>query len=135
MPELAGQRISGTPLSERECFARAIGAVHRLRELAMQRPDHRLNVSGRFVGAIECTQEIRDCLRGIGLLRMDQRWILLARTTENIADNVRMAMRTPSRQDWRGLAPICERLEHTIRKAMDKPGRPPLLIPREWERN
>ena len=134
MPELAGQLRSGSPMTERDCFTRAIDAVRGLRQLALADPE-RVNVMTRFGSAAECAKNLRDCLRGLGLLRMDQRWVFLARAAESIEDNVRKAMRAPSKQDWRGLVPICERLEVTIRQAMNRGGRVPLLIPREWERH
>jgi hypothetical protein len=133
MPELAGQLRAGTPLTERDCFQRAIAATRGLRDLAMADPG-RVNVRMRFGEAIEQAKHLRDSLRGLGLLRMDQRWLLLARSAEGIEDSIKRAA-SNQRADWRGLAPICERLEHTIRQAMDRAGRPPILIPSAWERH
>lgn len=81
MPELAGQIRSGRPLSERECFVEAIGHL----------------------------KGLRDCLRGLALLRMDQRWLLPVRLTEH--------------------------LEDAVTRMMNRAGKPPLLIPRDWERH
>ena len=80
MPELAGQLRSGTPMDERTCYVEAIGHIRGL----------------------------RDCLRGLALLRMDQRWLLPVR--------------------------FCEQLEDTVKKMMNRGGKVPILVPREWER-
>lgn len=60
MPELAGQRHTGTPLTEKECYS----------------------------NAIEGLRMARDSLRGLALLRGDGRWLLPVRLLEEIADRV-----------------------------------------------
>jgi hypothetical protein len=64
MPELNGQRHVGSPMSERDCFVEAIGHIRGL----------------------------RDCLRGLALLRNDQRWLLPVRVTERLEDSVKRMM-------------------------------------------
>ena len=64
MPEIAGQRITGSSMTERDCFIRAIAAI----------------------------RELRDCLRGLALLRNDQRWLLPVRVTEQLEDAVKRMM-------------------------------------------
>lgn len=76
MPEIQGQIRSGRPMSERECFVEAIGHIRGL----------------------------RDCLRGLALLRGDMRWLLPVRLTEQMEDGVK--------------------------KLMNKAGKPLLILPR-----
>lgn len=64
MPELAGQRITGTPLSERDLFLRALDSIRTL----------------------------RDCYRGLGLLRTDERWLVPARAMEELEDRTKRLM-------------------------------------------
>lgn len=64
MSDIQGQRHTGTPMTERDCFQRAI-----------------FHLSG-----------LRDCLRGLALLRGDQRWLLPARVTEQLEDNIKRMM-------------------------------------------
>lgn len=64
MPELIGQRVSGTPLSERQCFELAIEHCHGL----------------------------RDSLRGLALLRADTRWLIPVRLIEKMEDSIRKLM-------------------------------------------
>lgn len=64
MPELTGQRITGTNLSERELFGRAI----------------------------ENIAALRDCFRGLALLRGDERWLLPARQMEALEDATKRLM-------------------------------------------
>ena len=63
-PEIAGQRITGSPLSERDCYARAIYHI----------------------------QGLRECLRGLALLRNDLRWLVPVRFAEQLEYNVRRMM-------------------------------------------
>lgn len=64
MPEIAGQRITGTPMNERELFGRAIDAIHNL----------------------------RDCYRGLALSRGDEKWLLPARLMEELEDRTKRMM-------------------------------------------
>lgn len=64
MAELAGQRITGTPMSERELFSRAL----------------------------ENIRSLRDCYRGLAISRMDERWLVPARAMEELEDNTKNLM-------------------------------------------
>lgn len=64
MSEIAGQRINGTRLSERDLFVRAI----------------------------ENIQSLRDCYRGLGLMRGDERWLVPARLMERLEDQTKALM-------------------------------------------
>ena len=64
MPDIPGQRITGTPMSERELFGRAIEAIHNL----------------------------RDCYRGLSLSRNDERWLVPARFMEELEDRTKRLM-------------------------------------------
>ena len=61
MPEIAGQRITGTPLSERECFQRAI----------------------------EGLSDASHALRGMAALRKDARWLIPVRILDQVIDRIR----------------------------------------------
>lgn len=69
MPELAGQRITGTPLSERDLFLRALDSIRTL----------------------------RDCYRGLGISRRDERWLVPARMMEQLEDQTKALMVTKHR--------------------------------------
>ena len=60
VPEISGQRHTGTPLSERECY----------------------------LSAIEHLRGARDSLRGLAIMREDMRWLLPVRLLDEIADCV-----------------------------------------------
>ena len=64
MPELNGQIISGSSLSERDLFVRAIHHI----------------------------QNLRDCYRGLALNRGDERWLVPARMMEQLEDNTKRLM-------------------------------------------
>lgn len=69
MSELAGQRINGTPLSERDCYERAI---HHARGL-------------------------RDCCRGLAMLRADDQnhafgWLSIVKNLELMTDLIQKLM-------------------------------------------
>ena len=64
MAELAGQRITGSPMNERELFGRALDSIRTL----------------------------RDCYRGLGLLRNDERWLVPARMMEQLEDQTKQLM-------------------------------------------
>lgn len=64
MTELAGQRLSGTDMSERELFQRAIHHI----------------------------QNLRDCYRGLALKRGDERWLVPARFMEELEDRTKRLM-------------------------------------------
>ena len=73
MSELAGQRISGSPMTERECFQ---GAIHGI-------------------------QTTRDCLRGLALLRNDMRWLVPVRLLESMKDHIeRLMVRKEQKLLW-----------------------------------
>lgn len=59
-----GQRITGTDMSERELFVRAIDNI----------------------------RSLRDCYRGLALKRGDERWLVPARLMENLEDNTKKLM-------------------------------------------
>lgn len=61
MPREVVQEFSGTPMTERECFARMI--------------DH-LNAA-------------MNCARGLAQLRRDMKWLIAVRNLEHIQDQVR----------------------------------------------
>lgn len=65
MPDgVQGQRMFGRDMSERECFAEAIN----------------------------CIQKLRDCYRGLSLLRRDERWLVPARMMEELEDRTKRLM-------------------------------------------
>ena len=64
MPEIAGQLITGRPMTERECFQ---GAIHGI-------------------------QTTRDCLRGLALLRNDMRWLIPVRLLDTMKDSIERLM-------------------------------------------
>jgi hypothetical protein len=59
-----GQRITGTDISERELFVRAIDNI----------------------------RSLRDCYRGLALKRGDERWLVPARLMEGLEDNTKRLM-------------------------------------------
>ena len=63
-PEIAGQRTSGTRMSERDCF----------------------------LGAVEHLRGASACIRGIALLRGDQRWLLPVRVLDEVTERVTKLM-------------------------------------------
>lgn len=64
MPELIGQRITGTEVTERDLFLRAI----------------------------ENIRSLRDCYRGLALKRGDERWLVPARAMEELEDRTKWLM-------------------------------------------
>lgn len=64
MPELSGQLHSGSAMSERDCFQQAVHHV----------------------------QCLRDCFRGLALLRGDERWLVPARNMEGLEDGIKRLM-------------------------------------------
>ena len=64
MPEIGGQRIIGTGLSERDLFQRML----------------------------HHTQNLRDCFRGMALSRGDERWLVPARMMEQLEDSTKKLM-------------------------------------------
>jgi hypothetical protein len=64
MSEIAGQRINGSPMSERELFGRALESIGHL----------------------------RDCYRGLALMRNDERWLVPARLMERLQDETKRLM-------------------------------------------
>ncbi len=64
MSEIAGQRINGRRLSERDLFVRAI----------------------------ENIVSLRDCYRGLALSRGDERWLVPARLMERLEDQTKRLM-------------------------------------------
>lgn len=64
MPEIDGQMIVGTALSERDLFQRAIHSI----------------------------QSLRDCYRGLALKRGDERWLVPARMMEQLEDQTKKLM-------------------------------------------
>lgn len=65
--EIAEQRISGSPYTERECYARLIDELG----------------------------NARDTARGLGHLRKDTRWMMIAGTLQAIQDKVKILMVKP----------------------------------------
>jgi hypothetical protein len=63
-PELGGQIISGSSLSERDLYARMIHYI----------------------------QNLRDCYRGMSLSRGDERWLVPARMMEQLEDSTKRLM-------------------------------------------
>ena len=45
-----------------------------------------------FLRAIAAIRDLRDCLRGLALLRNDQRWLLPVRVTEQLEDSIKRMM-------------------------------------------
>ncbi len=64
MPEIAGQRITGIDVTERELFARSI---HHIKSL-------------------------RDCYRGLALKRGDEHWLVPPRMMEELEDRTKRLM-------------------------------------------
>lgn len=64
MPELEGQMQSGSPMSERDCYQRAL-----------------FHLNG-----------LRTSLRGLVAARRDMRWLLIVRILDQIEDNIRKLM-------------------------------------------
>ena len=87
MPELEGQLREGTPLDERACIREAIGHARKLHEAFSAFADRRSN----YKTAAQATSHLRglrDCMRGIALLRNDMHWLKPVRVLDAVDSEI-----------------------------------------------